>query len=106
MKYFEKKNFIISMGGIRYMDDIILDKRENYKLGFTINLLPGIRINNTVGSTTLRLSWLLWEISFRYVKTFTIEYDVQGRVIKKRKGLRDICNLNHCFAAMRRVCRF
>ena len=78
----------INLRPIRYYEDVQADKRDGYHLGFMINLLPVICINNTSGSFHVRLAWLLWEFLYWKFKEAKIEYDLDGKATIKRKGFR------------------
>lgn len=78
----------VTLHGTRYAEELELDARANYKLGFDITLLPCIRFKNNTSTMAFYLRWLCWEFCAYWYKTYKIEYDVQGCKKIIHQGLR------------------
>lgn len=78
------------------MDGMIVIKKSrtyrlkdgDYGLCLTFDVLPCITFGNEKNSAYVILSWLFWNVSITWLKQTYIEYDIQGRMKRYRKGFR------------------
>jgi len=86
--YIEGRLGHLTLRKIRYYEDVMDDKRNNYHLGFAANILPVVKVTNNYGSFSIVFSLLLWECVYWKMKYIRIDYDLDGMQRITRKGFR------------------
>lgn len=83
----------VNFRGIRYVEDVMMEKEKGYRLGFDIIIIPEIRVSNNYTRVLIAMKWLSWElIWFRY-KDIITTVDFQGRASTEYHGVRYFLSL-------------